>query len=343
MAKQATAGIAVTSDGLAAQSIPTRRRRDHSATITFWLFVAPMILGLGLFTFLPIVWGFLLSLSQARNTVNLGNWVGLQNYVDILRDAEFRDSMVTIILFTLFIVPLTFVVSLALAMMVNGVGRGTGFFRTVFFIPTAVSYVVASLIWRMGIFNGLPSGFANWMIYTLGEEPGLPFGLGQVLLDFFGGNRVVWIGTRDPPWYWLVLITVRLWLQVGFYMIIFIAGLQEIPRALYEAAWVDGARTGWNTFRSITLPGLRNTAIAVLLLSFIAAFQAFDEFFNILGGTAASTGNQGLARPPLVYLYRVAFADQDYGRGSAGAFILTALIISVTLIQGRIFGFGRKA
>jgi multiple sugar transport system permease protein len=195
----------------------------------------------------------------------------------------------------------------------------------------------------MGIFNGLPSGFANWLLYTFGEAPGLPFGLGQLLLDFFGGNRVVWIGTPDPPWYWLVLVTVRLWLQVGFYMIIFIAGLQEIPRSLYEAAWVDGARTGWNTFRSITLPGLRNTSIAVLLLSFIAAFQAFDEFFNILGGTAASRGDQGLARPPLVYLYRVAFADQDYGRGSAGAFILTALIIGVTLIQGRIFGFGRKA
>jgi multiple sugar transport system permease protein len=343
MSEIGAAGATVAGAAPTLQITPTRRRRDHSATITFWLFVAPMILGLGLFTFLPIVWGFLLSLSQARNTVNLGNWVGLQNYVDILRDAEFRDSMVTIILFTLFIVPLTFVVSLALAMMVNGVGRGTGFFRTVFFIPTAVSYVVASLIWRMGIFNGLPSGFANWLLYTLGEQPGLPFGLGQALLDFFGGNRVVWIGTPHPPWYWLVLVTVRLWLQVGFYMIIFIAGLQEIPRALYEAAWVDGARTGWNTFRSITLPGLRNTAIAVILLSFIAAFQAFDEFFNILGGTAASTGNQGLARPPLVYLYRVAFADQDYGRGSAGAFILTALIISVTLIQGRIFGFGRKA
>src|SRR3954466_6529161 len=121
MAKHGALGIAATGVVLDAPAAPTRRRRDHSATITFWLFVAPMIIGLGLFTFLPIVWGFLLSLSQARNTIDLGNWVGLQNYVDILRDAEFRDSMVTIVLFTLFIVPLTFVVSLALAMMVNGV------------------------------------------------------------------------------------------------------------------------------------------------------------------------------------------------------------------------------
>ena len=167
MAKRGALGIAATGVALDAPAAPTRRRRDHSATITFWLFVAPMVIGLGLFTFLPIVWGFLISLSQARNTISLGDWVGFQNYAAILGDAEFRESMVTIILFTLFIVPLTFVVSLALAMMVNGVGRGTGFFRTVFFIPTAVSYVVASLIWRMGIFNGLPSGFANWLLYTL--------------------------------------------------------------------------------------------------------------------------------------------------------------------------------
>jgi multiple sugar transport system permease protein len=125
-------------------------------------------------------------------------------------------------------------------------------------------------------------------------------------------------------------------------MIIFIAGLQEIPRDLYEAAYVDGARSGWRTFRDITLPMLRNTSIAVLLLNFIAAFQAFDEFFNIFGSTGASSGNLSLARPPLVYLYQIGISNQNYGLASAGAFILTALIIVVTLVQGRIFGFGRS-
>src|SRR5688500_12541304 len=109
MSELGVAGAAVAGAALDAPAAPTRRRRDHSATITFWLFVAPMVIGLGLFTFLPIVWGFLLSLSQARNTISLGEWVGFQNYAAILRDGEFRDSMATIILFTLFIVPLTFV------------------------------------------------------------------------------------------------------------------------------------------------------------------------------------------------------------------------------------------
>jgi multiple sugar transport system permease protein len=119
-------------------------------------------------------------------------------------------------------------------------------------------------------------------------------------------------------------------------------GLQEIDRSLYEAAWVDGARPGWTTFWTITFPLLRNTAVAVLLLNFIAAFQAYDEFVNILSA-AGSTGNLSLARPPLVYLRQVAIDQQDYGRGSAGALILTAIIIFVTLVQGRLFGFGRKA
>jgi multiple sugar transport system permease protein len=170
---------------------------------------------------------------------------------------------------------------LALALLVNSAGFGRPFFRTVFFIPTAISYVIASLVWRMGIFNGLPYGLANLTLY-----------------EVFGIDKVIdWIGTADPPYYWLVLVTVRLWLQVGFYMIIFIAGLQEIPRSLYEAAAIDGARSGWRTFRDITLPMLRNTTIAVLMLNFIAAFQAFDEFYNIMGGTAASVGNRALARP----------------------------------------------
>jgi multiple sugar transport system permease protein len=309
-----------------AMAVPTQgKRRNREATVAFWLFMAPMLLGLLVFTFVPIAWGFLISLSRARNTISLGDFIGFQNYVDVLRDVQFRRALRTILVFTAFIVPLTYAVSLGLAMLVNGVGWGRGFFRTAFFIPTAISYVVASLVWKMSLFPR--QGVANIVTY-----------------EWFGIEEPIqWITGTDPPWYWLVLVTVRLWLQVGFYMIIFLAGLQEIPRSLYEAAWVDGARGGWRTFRDITLPMLRNTTIAVSLLLFINAFQAFDEFFNVLGGGAASTGNRGLARPPLVYLYEVAFQDQNYGAGSAGAFILTAIIIGVTIVQGRLFGFGRSA
>ncbi|MBV9710251.1 MAG: sugar ABC transporter permease, partial [Ktedonobacteraceae bacterium] len=177
---------------------------------------------------------------------------------------------------------------------------------------------LASIIWKMSIFNGIFYGLAN------------------TILGIFHVAPIQWISNPNPPLFWIVLVTVRLWLQAGIFIIIFIAGLQEIPRELYEAAMVDGARKGWQTFRNITLPLLRNASIAVLLLNVIWAFQAFDEFYNIMSG-----GNQILARPPLVYLYTVALTNQDYGQGSAGAIILTIIIVIFTLIQGRFLGFGR--
>lgn len=305
--------------------VPWWRQTKWEATLAFIVFVAPMIIGLTVFTFVPIVWGTLISFTEARNTLSIGDWIGFGNYRAMLSNAEFQRSLRTILVFAAFIVPLTFFFSLFLAMLVNSVTVGKSFFRSVFFIPTAISYVIASIVWKMGIFNGGAFGFANMVWYWLDENAPV----------------VAWIGTADPPYYWVVLVTCRLWLQVGFYMIIFIAGLQEIDQTLYEAAYVDGATPGWTTFWTITFPLLRNTSIAVLLLNFIAAFQAFDEFINILGGVG-STGNLSLARPPLVYLYQVAIGQQDYGRGSAGALILTAIIIAVTLIQGRLFGFGKR-
>jgi multiple sugar transport system permease protein len=301
-----------------------RKRREWSSTIAFWAFMSPMLIGLVVFTVVPIVWGFLLSFAEARLTISIANWVWFENYRFLLSDPVFRKSMMTGLIFTAFIVPLTFAVSLGLALLVNNVTHGRGFFRTIFFIPTAISYVVAALIWRMSIFNGLPYGLANLAIWEFGVEP------------------IAWIGTPDPPWHWLVLVTVRLWLQVGFYMVIFIAGLQEIPKDLYEAAYVDGARPGWTTFRTITLPLLANTSIAVIVLNIIAGFQAFDEFYNILVEASGMGGNVDLARTPLLYLYGVAMVGQDYGRGSAGAFLLMAVILLVTLLQARFLGFGRQ-
>jgi multiple sugar transport system permease protein len=299
-----------------------RRHRDRSATWAFWAFVTPLLVGLLIFTFIPIIWGFLLSFDLARGTVALGSWAGLANYASLLQDPSFRSSLLTIVVFTAFIVPTTYAIALGLALLVNRAKRGRGFFRTVFFIPTAVSYVAASLVWKMEIFSGV-------------------FGLADQVLGIFHIPGPNWIAGANPPLYWLVLVTVRLWLQLGFYMIVFLAGLQEIPQHLYEAAWVDGARRGWPTFRHITLPQLRNTSVAVVLLLFVNAFQAFDEFYNIMGNGLSSGGNAILARPPLVYLYSVALSQQDYGRGAAGAFILSALILLVTVGQGRIAGFGR--
>lgn len=279
------------------------------------------MIGLLIFFYIPILWSLILSFSNARSVVIPTGFVGLDNYRAMLGDASFIKALVTFTIFAVFIVPTTFAVSLGLALLVNSARFAQGFFRSVFFLPTACSYVLASIVWKMSIFNGSSYGLANTLRY--------------VLLN--GADPIAWISTPNPPWYWMVLVTVRLWLQIGTYMIIFIAGLQDIPRELYEAAMVDGAKRGWQTFRNITFPMLRNASISVLLLNVIAAFQAFDEFKNIMTG-----GNEILARPPLIYLFNVALNDQNYGYGSAGAIILTIIIVIFTLIQGRFLGFGRS-
>jgi multiple sugar transport system permease protein len=292
------------------------RGGSKGATPAFWLFIGPFVAGLAIFVYLPILWSLVLSFNRAQNTVQPRAFVGIQNYLDLLRPGPFLDSLLTFTVFAVIIVPLTFVLSLLLAVLLNQVTVARAFFRSAFFLPTACSYVVASLVWKLSIFNGVRFGLAN-----------------QVL-SLVGAQNIAWLSTVSPPWYWLVLATVRLWLQLGFYIILFLAGLQRIPAELYEAAFVDGAKPGWQTFRYITVPQLRTTSVAVLLLNLIAAYQAFDEFYNLLG-------NSSLARPPLVYLYYTAQGNQDYGHGSAGAMILAALIVLVTVIQGRIYGFGR--
>jgi multiple sugar transport system permease protein len=297
----------------------TRRRN----TLTFWSFVAPMAVGLLVFVVLPIGWGLYLSFGDAQATIRPDKFVGFANYAEVLSSPSFRHSLVLAIVFALFIVPTTIGFSLLLALLVNAAPWGKGIFRTIFFIPTACSYVVASAIWRMSLFNGTNSGLAN------------------TIAGWFGHDPVAWIGTAHPPLYWVVLVTVRLWLQAGFFMIIFTAGLQEIPTEIYEAAKIDGVRNKFQELRYVTLPLLRNTTVSVGLLCLIGAFQAFDEFYNILGSAGGGgQGNLSLAMPPLVYLYNVAFTGQNYGLGSAGAFVLTAVIILFTMVQGRVFGLG---
>jgi multiple sugar transport system permease protein len=302
-----------------AKAFPATSRRGlrGNSTFNFWLFTGPFLIGLAIFIYVPIGWSVYLSFFEARFTVTPEKFIGLDNYRHMLTNDDFVGSLGTFTVFAAFIVPTTWALSLGLALLVNRLRFMRAFFRSVFFLPTAVSYVAAALIWKMSIFSGVR------------------FGLMNTLLGWFGIENIAWLADPNPPWYWLVIVTARLWLQSGFYMILFIAALQNIPAELYEAASIDGAKPGWQTFRHITLPQLRATSTAVILLLLIAAYQAFDEFYNLLDKTT-------WGRPPLMELYFKALGEnQDYGAGSAGAVILTVLILVVTLFQGKLMGFGR--
>ncbi|WP_341853814.1 sugar ABC transporter permease [Brachybacterium sp. GPGPB12] len=274
----------------AARTGPTRIK---GSGLAFWLFFTPFLVGLLVFTILPLIWGGTLSLFEARGTVLPTKFIGLDNFRGFLVDTAFLQSLRTFIVFALFIVPVTMASSLALAVLVNGLPRFQMFFRSVFFLPTACSYVVACVVWRLSLFNGLESGVVNQVLGVLGME-----------------SVSSWLSAS--PYWWIVLVSVRLWSQVGFYILLFLAGLQAIPTQLYEAAAVDGLSPGgFRMFRLITLPQLRTTSAAVLLLLLIAAFQAFDEFYNL-------TGNNPETRPPLVYLYNIALGPRAGLRSRLG-------------------------
>ncbi|GHD61946.1 carbohydrate ABC transporter permease [Streptomyces sp. NPDC059837] len=316
MSTTTTRGVARPASAKASPARPRRGLRG-SSTFNFWLFTSPFLIGLTVFVYVPIGWSLWLSFFEARFTVTPSKFVGFDNYWQMLQDSKFTGSLVTFTVFAAFIVPATWALSLGLALLVNRLRFMKAFFRSVFFLPTACSYVAAALIWKMSMFSGVR------------------FGLMNTVLGWFGVENIAWLANPDPPWYWLVIVTLRLWLQAGFYMILFLAALQNIPPELYEAAAIDGAKPGWQTFRYITLPQLRATSTAVILLLVIAAYQAFDEFYNLLAKTT-------WGRPPLVELYYTALGEsQDYGEGSAGAVILTLLILIVTLAQGKFLGFGR--
>jgi len=313
---QSTAPAPSTGRRPAASGAPSGPTRIKGNGLAFWLFFTPFLVGLTVFTIVPLLWGATLSLFEARGTVLPTEFVGLDNFRHFLVDTAFLKSLRTFTVFALFIVPVTMVCSLGLAVLINGLPRFQGFYRSVFFLPTACSYVVACVVWRLSLFNGLESGIVNQILGALGMDP-----------------IAAWLSAS--PYWWIVLVSVRLWLQVGFYMLLFLAGLQAIPSQLYEAAAVDGLSPGGlRMFRLITLPQLRTTFAAVLLLLLIAAFQAFDEFYNL-------TGNNPETRPPLVYLYNIALgSQQDFGAGSAGALVLTAIMVIAGLLQTSFIGFG---
>lgn len=286
----------------------------------FWSFAGPFFLGLLCFVYVPIVWSATLSLFEAKNTVWPTKFVGLDNYISLLSNKAFTDSMVTFILFSVIIVPLTYVCSLGLALLLHRIKFMQAFFRSVFFIPTAVSYVVASMVWRLSLFSGTKAGVAN------------------SALRLFGMDQINWLGGENH-WYWLVIVSLRLWLQVGFYMILFIAGINRIDPATYEAASIDGA-SGWRVTRHITIPQLRATSAMVLMLLLINAFQAFDEFWNTLASTDAYPN---FARPPLVYLYLISIGgqQQNLGLGSAGTMILAFVIAVFGILQSAVVNRGQ--
>jgi multiple sugar transport system permease protein len=283
-----------------------RYRRRIWAAIRGWLFIGPVVFGTLLFNILPLLPTFYASLTS-WNGLGAPKWVGLANYERALGggDDVFLKSLQNTIIYTIGYVPLGIVVGLALALLTNQRLPGISFFRGLFFLPVVTSLVAVGMIWRW-IFNW-HFGPLNW-------------GLTQV-----GIPAPRWLG--DPTWAMVAVIITGVWASMGYNMVILLAGLQNIPQDLLDAASVDGAGT-WARFRNVTLPLLTPAIFFLSILSVIGSFQVFALIYVMTGGGPGSA--------TFVYIYHLwqqAFQLRNMGYASALAVMLFAVIAAITAFQ----------
>lgn len=277
----------------------------------FW-FYAPALAVIGVFFFFPVLVAFVLSFTDF-DIYALGDWsrfrfVGVRNYTDLLQVPEFWKAFGNTLYFALIGGPLSVLISLAAALAVNSrLIRFKAFFRTVFFAPVVTTLVAVAVVWRYLLHTKY--GFVN-------------YGLG-----FLGINPIDWLG--DPHWSMPAIILLAIWKNFGYNMMIFIAGLQNIPEQQYEAARLDGA-SSWQQFRYVTLPSLAPTFLFVGMITMIGYLQLFAEpYVMTQGGPVNSTVSI------VYYMYQEGFKWWNMGFASAVAFVLFVVILIATLIQLR--------
>ncbi|HEY3267937.1 MAG TPA: extracellular solute-binding protein [Armatimonadota bacterium] len=289
-----------------------------------YVFIAPWIVGFVVFTIGPIVASFMLAFCQ-WDLINPAKWVGMGNFTQILgHDDLFSKTLWNTVVFTVFSVPLGVAGSLAVAMLLNAKVKGQAWFRTAYYLPAVTSAVAASVLW-MWVFNP-DFGLLNTAIDKLHLMP-----LANLLhLVDPDKHKILWL--LDERLAKPSLILMGLW-GVGGGMVIFLAGLQGIPAALYEAAELDGAGA-LSRFRNVTLPMLTPTIFFTLIMGVIGSFQVFTQAFVMTAG-----GPHNATLFYVLYLYQNAFQFLKMGYASALAWILFAFILVATLIQFRFSGW----
>lgn len=271
-----------------------------------WLFLLPALLFLTIFVFLPILYLGYLSFTTGSFSQEGVRWVGLQNYQQLFLSPDFWQVIGNTLYFTGATVLPTIVLPLLLAVGLNQAIVGRDLLRTAYFLPTMTSIVAAGLGFRW-LFQ--TDGPVNQLVQTLGGEP------------------IGWLS--DPTWAMPVLILLSSWKQLGFNLVVFLAGLQTIPRDRYEAALLDGANP-WQQFRYITLPGLRPTLILVFVTTTIFTLRSFEQVYVVTGGGPLDTTNL-----LVFYIYQQAFALFDFGYAAAAATVLLGVTLGLIWLQLR--------
>lgn len=280
------------------------RKLKRKNTLIAWSFIAPNFIGFLIFTLVPVVFSLILAFMK-WDSFSTPEFVGMQNFTRMLSDDTFWISLKNTFLYTIGVVPLTLICSLGLAILLNQKIRGVKFFRTAFFFPYVTSLVAIAVVWSM-LFHPTMGPINQFLRVIIENPPG-------------------WLSSSD--WALTAIIIVSVWRGMGYYMILYLAGLQGISKELYEAAAMDGANK-WKQFTHITVPALRPTTFFVTIMLVINCFKIFDLV------QVMTDGGPGRATNVLVYqVYSEAFVKFNFGYASAIAMVLFVIVLVITVIQ----------
>lgn len=276
----------------------------RSKYLALAVLLLPSLAGMFVFLMLPVLSSFVLSFSS-WDLIGEIQWTGLANYTTALADPAVLGALRNTLTFILGYLPAVVIIALGLALLLNRRIRGRVVFRAIYFVPVVTSWVAVSLIWK-------------WLLNP-------QYGLVNVALASIGIKGPGWL--FDPQWAMTGVVLTSIWKDIGFVTVIYLAGLQDIPEPLYEAAALDGA-TPWQRFWTITWPMLAPTTFFVTTISLISSFQVFDQVWIMTQG-----GPAGATSVMVELIYKNAFSYYKMGYASAISWILFALIFAVTIAQ----------
>lgn len=291
-----------------ASSPGSRKQLLDQDGIIAWIFLAPALLLMGVFILGPILYLFYLSFTQGSFTRSGIQGVGLNNYFRLFLSPDFWQVLFNTAYFTIATVIPSLIIPLALAVLLDRTFALRDILRTAYFIPSITSLVAVGLGWRW-LFQ--PQGPVNQLLTQLGFDP------------------IPWLSSTT--WAMPVLILLSIWKQLGFNLVVFLAGLQTIPQSRYEAAQLDGANP-WQQFLYITLPGLQPTMVFVTVTTAIFTLKSFEQVYVITGGGPLNSTNV-----LVYYIYEQAFSQFDFGYATAAASILLAIALVLVYIQLKLF------
>ena len=309
---------ATSTDGVAAAAprSSATRRTSRRGGATPWLFMAPYLLLFVGFVVAPVVYGLWISLHDYDYTLPGKPWVGLDNYAKLFSSdsttaGPFWQGMRATGIFTLFSVPLLLAVPLAVALLMNSKFKARNLFRALYFAPYVLGVAVIGVLWTFLLDANI--GFVN---YYLEKIPGVP-------------ENIAW--TTSLPWAWIALVGVTVWWTLGYNAVIYLAGLQDIPRELYEAAKVDHAGR-WRRFRHVTLPGLRPVLVFIVTVTVLASANMFGQALLI---TEGAPGNE--TRTAIMLIFQEGLRSFRMGNAAAMSFVLAFFLLVVSIVNFVVF------